>query len=193
MKRSAAGDLCTERSVGPASGRLLERLSPTGCLPGAPTEVPPGLPSDLLRRRPDIRESEAQLHAATAQIGVAVADFFPAFSLTGTVNWNSNLLRTWWSEASRSFGVGPSVTWPIFQGGAIVSNVRFQEALRDQAFLTYRKTVLTAFQDVENALIAFTKEQQHRKVLNDAVAANRKAVDLSLQLYTAGRPISSMS
>lgn len=166
---------------------LLEQLSPSGVLPIVPTEVPAGLPSDLLRRRPDIRESEAQLHAATAQIGVAVADFFPAFSLTGTVNWNSNLLRTWWSEASRSFGVGPSVTWPIFQGGAIVSNVRFQEALRDQAFLTYRKTVLAAFQDVENALIAFAKEQQHRKALIDAVTANRKAVELSLQLYTEGQ------
>jgi multidrug efflux system outer membrane protein len=165
---------------------LLKQLLPQGSLPDVPTEVLAGLPSDLLRRRPDIRESEAQLHAATAQIGVATADFFPSFSLTGSVNWDSNLLRTWWSEASRSFGVGPSVSWPIFQGGAIVSNVRFQEALRDQAFITYRKTVLAAFQDVENALIAFTKEQQHRKSLNDAVAANRKAVDLSLQLYTAG-------
>jgi len=165
---------------------LLKQLSPHGSFPSLPTEVPAGLPSDLLRRRPDIRESEAQLHASTAQIGVATADLFPAFSLTGTVNWNSNLLRTWWSESSRSFGIGPSVTWPIFQGGAIESNVRFQEALRDQAFISYQKTVLAAFQDVENALIAFSKEQQHRKALNDAVVANRKAVDLSLQLYTEG-------
>jgi len=166
---------------------LLERLSPKGSIPNVPAEVPAGLPSDLLRRRPDIKESEAQLHAATAQIGVATADFFPSFSLTGSVNWNSNLLKTWWSEASRSFGIGPSVTWPIFQGGAIQSNMRFQEALRDQAFISYQKTVLAAFQDVENALIAFAKEQQHRKSLSDAVAANRKAVDLSLQLYTEGQ------
>jgi multidrug efflux system outer membrane protein len=166
---------------------LLKQLSPTGNLPSIPVQVPAGLPSDLLRRRPDIRESEAQLHAATAQIGVAIADLFPKFSLTGTVNWQSNLLRTWWTEASRSFAVGPSVSWPIFQGGAIVSNVRVQKALRDQAFITYQKTVLAAFQDVENALIAFAKEQQHRKALNDAVVANRKAVDLSLQLYTEGQ------
>jgi len=166
---------------------LLKQLSPTGNLPSVPAQVPAGLPSDLLRRRPDIRESEAQLHAATAQIGVAVADLFPRFSLTGTVNWQSNLLRTWWTEASRSFGVGPSVTWPIFQGGAIVSNVRVQEALRDQAFITYQNTVLAAFQDVENALIAFAKEQQHRRALNDAVVANRKAVDLSLHLYIEGQ------
>jgi multidrug efflux system outer membrane protein len=166
---------------------LLKQLSPTGDLPSIPAQVPAGLPSDLLRRRPDIRKSEAQLHAATAQIGVAIADLFPKFSLTGLVNWQSNLLRTWWTEASHSFSIGPSVTWPIFQGGAIVSNVHLQEALRDQAFVTYQKTVLTAFQDVENALIAFAKEQEHRKALSDAVVANRKAVDLSLQLYTEGQ------
>ena len=168
-------------------GDLLEKLSPTANLPSVPAQIPIGLPSDLLRRRPDIHEAEAQLHAATAQIGVAVADLFPQFSLTGTVNFQSNLLRTWWNEASRSVGVGPSVSWPIFQGGAIVSNVRLQGALRDQAFITYQKTVLAAFQDVENALIAFAKEQQHRRALSDAVVANRKAVDLSLQLYTEGQ------
>ena len=166
---------------------LLKQLSPMGNLPSVPAQVPAGLPSDLLRRRPDIRASEAQLHASTAQIGVAIADLFPKFSLTGMMNWNSNLLSTWWTGSSLSYSFGPVVAWPIFQGGAIVSNVHLQEALRDQAFITYQKTVLAAFQDVENALIAFAKEQQHRKALTDAVAANRKAVDLSLQLYTEGQ------
>jgi outer membrane protein, multidrug efflux system len=166
---------------------LLKQLSPQAGLPSVPTQVPIGLPSGLLRRRPDVKAAEAQLHAATAQIGVAVADFFPQFSLTGSVNWNSNLLRTWWNTANRTFGVGPSVTWPIFQGGATAANVRLQEALRDQAFIAYQKTVLTAFQDVENALTAFVNEQQHRTLLSDAVAANRKAVALSLELYTGGQ------
>jgi len=166
---------------------LLEKLSPTANLPSVPAEVPVGLPSDLLRRRPDIHQVEAQLHAATAQIGVATADLFPKFSLTGSVNWQSNLVRTWWNGASRWFSVGPSVTWPIFQGGSIVSNIRVQKALRDQAFITYQKTVLAAFQDVENALIAFANEQQHLKALTDAVVANRKAVELSLLLYTEGQ------
>jgi multidrug efflux system outer membrane protein len=173
--------------LGRPPGDLVEKLSPMANLPSVPAQIPVGLPSDLLRRRSDIRQAEAQLHAATAQIGVAVADLFPKFSLTGTMSWQSNLLRTWWTEASRSFGIGPSVSWPIFQGGAIVSNIHVQEALQDQAFVTYKKTVLAAFQDVENALIAFVKEQQHRKALNEAVVANRKAVDLSLQLYTAGQ------
>ena len=166
---------------------LLEKLSPTVNLPAAPPKIPAGMPSGLLRRRPDIREAEAQLHAATAQTGVAIAQLFPSFSLTGTVNSNSNLLRTWWNNTNRSFSVGPSLNWPVFQGGAIISNVRLQEALLDQAFITYEETVLSAFQDVENALIAFANEQEHRKSLTDAVAANRKAVDLSLQLYTAGQ------
>ncbi len=88
--------------------------------------------------------------------------------------------------ASRTASFGPAVTWPIFQGGAIVSNIRVQEALRDQAFISYRKTVLGAFQDVENALIAFAKEQERYKSLKNSVAANSKALDLSLQLYTEG-------
>ena len=165
---------------------LLDQLTPAGPLPHVPAEVPAGLPSDLLRRRPDIRGAEAQLHAATAQIGVATATLFPQFSLTGSVNWQSTLLHTWWSDLSRSFGVGPSVTWPIFQGGAVVSNIHLQEALRDQAFYTYQKTVLAAFQDVEDALIAFVNEQRHRQALQDAITASRKALDLSTLLYREG-------
>jgi NodT family efflux transporter outer membrane factor (OMF) lipoprotein len=170
-----------------APAELVPELLPKGDLPKVPTEIPAGLPSDLLRRRPDIKAAEAQLHAATAQIGSATAAFFPSFSLTGGVNWNSTLLSTWWSGASRSFGVGPAVNWSIFNGGAIASNVHLQEALRDQALLTYQGTVLSAFQDVENSLIAFAKEQQHHSSLTNAVAANRKAVDLSLLLYTEGQ------
>jgi len=161
-------------------------LTPTDNIPGVPPQIPAGLPSDLLRRRPDIRQVEAQLHAATAQIGVATADLFPKFSLTGAMSWQTNLLNAWWGAASRTYSFGPSVSWPIFQGGAIVSNIRVQEALTDQAFITYRTTVLGAFQDVENALVAFTKEQEHYKSLKDSVAANTIAADLSLKLYKEG-------
>ena len=165
---------------------LLEQLTPVGVIPGVPPQIPAGLPSDLLRRRADIRQTEAQLHAVTAQIGVATADLFPKFSLTGTVGWQTNQLSKLWSGGGPSYSFGPSVTWQILQGGAIVSNIRMQEALRDQAFITYKETVLGAFQDVENALIAFTKEQEHYRSLKDSVAANSEAVDLSLKLYTEG-------
>ncbi len=168
-------------------GDLVERLSPMGDLPAIPEQIPAGIPSDLLRRRPDIRQAEAQLHSATAQIGVAVAQLFPQFSLTGDMNWQSNMVNTWLQSSRRSLFFGPAVTWPVFQGGATVSNIHAQEALRDQAFITYQQTVLTALQDVENALIAFAKEQQHYKSLSDAVAADHKAVDLSLRLFQEGQ------
>jgi NodT family efflux transporter outer membrane factor (OMF) lipoprotein len=173
--------------LGRHPGDLLEQLSPTGDLPAIPGEIPAGLPSDLLRRRPDIRQTEAQLHSATAQIGVATAQLFPQFSLTGGVNWQSTYFPTWFQSPSRSLFIGPGATWPIFQGGAIVSNIHAQEALRDQAFITYQQAVLMALQDVENALIAFAKEQEHRKSLSDAVAADHRAVDLSLRLYREGQ------
>ncbi|MGD0237846.1 MAG: TolC family protein, partial [Syntrophorhabdales bacterium] len=168
-------------------GDLVERLSPTGNLPAIPEQIPAGLPSDLLRRRPDIRQAEAQLHSATAQIGVAVAQLFPQFSLTGGANWQSSMFPTWFQGKNRSLFSGPAATWSVFQGGAIVSNIHAQEALRDQAFITYQQTVLTALQDVENALIAFAEEQQHYKSLGDAVAADHKAVDLSLRLFQEGQ------
>jgi NodT family efflux transporter outer membrane factor (OMF) lipoprotein len=168
-------------------GDLVERLSPSGDLPALPEQTPAGLPSDLLRRRPDIRQAEAQLHSATAQIGVAVAQLFPQFSLTGSVSWQSSQVKTWFQSSNRSSSFGPAVTWPVFQGGAIVSNIHAQQALRDQAYITYQQTVLTALQDVENALVAFAEEQKHYKSLGDAVAADHKAVDLSLRLFQEGQ------
>jgi outer membrane protein, multidrug efflux system len=167
-------------------GDLLDELSKPGPVPLTPPQVPVGLPSELLRRRPDVRQAEAQLHAATAQIGVAKADYFPQFSLTGSINYQNDLVRTLFAGSSRFWSVGPSVTWNIFQGGAISANVRLQRELTTQAFLTYRKTILTALQDVETALVAFDKEWDHRKALNEAVVQNRKAVDLSNQLYAQG-------
>lgn len=160
-------------------GDLVEQLSAVGDLPATPDQVPIGLPSDLLRRRPDIRQAEAQLHAATAQIGVAVAQLFPQFSLTGGLSWLSS--------PGHALFIGPAVTWPVFQGGAIVSNIHAQEALRDQAFINYQQTVLTAVQDVENARIAFADEQKHYKSLSDAIAADHKNVDLNLRLFQEGQ------
>ena len=168
-------------------GALLERLAPAADLPKAPEEIPAGLPSDLLRRRPDIRQAEAELHSATAQIGVAVAQLFPQFSLTGGATWESTGLHDWLHSASRSTFVGPVASWPIFQGGAIVANVRAQQALRDEAFVTYRQSVLTALQDVETALIALSEEQQRHRSLSDAVAADHRAVELSLRLFQEGQ------
>jgi outer membrane protein, multidrug efflux system len=165
---------------------LLGELSQPGTVPPIPPTVPAGLPSELLRRRPDIRAAEAQLHAATAQIGVAVADFFPKLPLTASVGYQSSALRTLFATSNRTWSVGPEATWPIFQGGSTVANVRVQMALRDQAYLAYRKTVLVALQEVEDALVALGNEEEHRRALAEAVAQNRQALDLSTSLYTQG-------
>jgi NodT family efflux transporter outer membrane factor (OMF) lipoprotein len=165
---------------------LLDDLSKPGAIPLTPPEVPVGLPSDLLRRRPDIRQAEASLHAAAAQIGVAVADFYPQFSLTGNLSYQNSLARELFAPGSGSFGVGPSVIWPIFSGGSTVSNLRLAQAGKDAAYISYQKTVLAALSDVEYYLVAFAKEWDHRRSLSDEVAYNRRALALSRQLYQAG-------
>jgi outer membrane protein TolC len=130
-----------------------------------------GVPSELLRRRPDIRQAEAQIHAATAQIGVATADLFPRFSLTGSLSTQGDKFSALGDWANRFWSVGPSASWTLFATGRIRSNIEVQKALQEQSLIIYRQTVLTALQDVENALIASAKEQEHSRP-SAAVAAN---------------------
>jgi NodT family efflux transporter outer membrane factor (OMF) lipoprotein len=172
--------------LGQEPASLLEELSPSSSIPLTQPEIPVGLPSDLLRRRPDIRRAEAQIHSATAQIGVVTADLFPKFSLTGNIGISAPKLSAMRWDA-RSWSIGPSFDWQIFNAGQVSYNIEAQKSLREQAVITYKKTVLTAIQDVENALIAYTNEQEHHKALIDSVTANRKAVEISTQLYVEGQ------
>jgi NodT family efflux transporter outer membrane factor (OMF) lipoprotein len=165
---------------------LAEELSPTRKIPVTPPIVPVGLPSELLRRRPDIRRAERQLAAATAEIGVATAQLFPQFSFTGTLTVQGSQFKALGSWGNRFWSFGPSVTWPIFDGGKIWSNIEVQNSVQAQALLTYRSTVLSALQDVENQLTAFSQEQQRRAALADAVAFNQKAVAIARQRYDQG-------
>jgi NodT family efflux transporter outer membrane factor (OMF) lipoprotein len=179
-------------SLGVLLGRepaaLEKDLTQVAPIPPAPPTIPVGLPSELLRRRPDIRRAEAHIHAATARIGVATADLFPRFFLTGSFGVTTSDFNRLGSFGNNKFwSFGPSVTWPIFAGGRIYWNIKIQDALQEQALLTYEKTVLTALKDVETALVAFTKQQETRKSLSEAVVNNRKAVDLATQLYLAGK------
>ena len=173
--------------LGREPAALVPELAAEAPIPPTPPEVPVGLPSALLRRRPDIRRAEAQVHSATAQIGVATADLFPKFSLSGSFGYASNTLGSLTNWTNRFWFVGPMVSLPIFNAGKIRSNIEVQNALQEQALVTYQKTVLTALKDVESALVAYAKEQEHRKSLTQAVTHNRRAVELALQLYTAGR------
>jgi NodT family efflux transporter outer membrane factor (OMF) lipoprotein len=173
--------------LGRQPAALVQELAPALAIPTAPPAAPMGVPSDLLRRRPDIRQAEAGVHAATARIGVAEADLFPRFTITGSVGLRSSDLGSWLDWGSRLWSIGPSVTWRVFDTGRIRSGIAQQEALQEQSLITYEKTVLTALQEVEGAMISLSKEQEHRNALVDAVAYNEKAVDLSIQLYTEGQ------
>jgi multidrug efflux system outer membrane protein len=173
--------------LGREPAALVDQLSVTRMVPPTPPVVPIGIPSDLLRRRPDIRRAEAQLHSATARIGVATADLFPKFSLTGSGGLQNLTLGSLANWNSRFWSFGPGLTLPLFDAGRIRSNIRLQNAVEQEAMTAYKQTVLTALQDVENGLIAYQKEQQHRTFLVQAVDSNRKALDLANRLYIAGQ------
>ncbi|MGA2916352.1 MAG: efflux transporter outer membrane subunit [Sedimentisphaerales bacterium] len=174
--------------LGREPAALLAELSPTSAIPPAPPALPAELPSDLLRRRPDIRKAEAQIHSATAQIGVATADLFPKFSLTGSAGYQtSTSLHGLVNSRYGFWSMGPSIDWQIFNADKVHANIRVQEELTEQAKLTYQAAVLTALQDVENSLVAYSKELQRNKALQDTVVANKKAVDLATQLYAEGQ------
>ena len=173
--------------LGKEPNTLIAELAASKPIPSAEIpEVPIGLPSALLRRRPDIRRSERQLAASTARIGVAMADLFPKFSLTGSLGLESAKFNGLGNYGSRFWSVGPSVSWPIFDFGKIRSTIRVQNAVQEQALVVYEQTVLAALADVEDSLVAYGREQVRRQNLKDAVAANIRAVSLARQRYDAG-------
>jgi len=173
--------------LGQEPGGLLAELSPPAPIPVAVPAAPVGIPSELLRRRPDILQAEASIHVATAQIGVATADLFPRIFLTASLGTQGDKFRSLTDWANRFWSIGPSASWPVFASGRLRAGVEVQRALEEQALIVYRQTVLAALQEVENALIASAKEQEHYQALTAAVTANRKAVELATNLYTQGQ------
>ena len=155
-------------------------------IPPVPDLVPVGLPADLLRRRPDVRQAERQLAAATATVGVATADLFPRVTINGSIGLQSIEPGNLFEYASRYYSIGPSISLPIFDGGRRRAQVRVQQARRDQAFYQYQQTVLDSLREVEDALVGYDKEQERRNSLEAAVAANQQAVRLARELYGQG-------
>ena len=172
--------------VGDTPASLLEELRRVDRIPAAPPSVPVGLPSDLLRRRPDIRRAERELAAATARIGVATADLFPRFSLTGSLGVAATDVANVFTGASRFSSIGPQMVWPIFAGGRIRSSIRVQEARQEAAIARYEQTVLGALEDTENALVAYGEEHTRQQRLVEAVDASQLALTLSRELYLRG-------
>jgi multidrug efflux system outer membrane protein len=151
-----------------------------------PPSIPPGLPSALLERRPDIQQAEAQLIAANAQIGVAKAAFYPDISLTGTAGFQSLSLSKLFTGPSSFWNVGPTLTVPIFTAGKLRSNVHLTEAQQQQALLTYQQTIQQAFRDVSDSLIAYQKNREFREQQELLTASAEDSAKLAQIRYQAG-------
>ena len=152
----------------------------------APDNVPAGLPSELLERRPDVREVEANMMAANAQIGVAKAAFFPSISLTGTGGLESNALNSFLSAPSQTWNAGLSITQPVFEGGRLRSGLRLARAQHQEAMLSYQQTVQNALEQVSNALIATQKNREFREQQDMLTGAALRTDQLSEVLYKNG-------
>jgi NodT family efflux transporter outer membrane factor (OMF) lipoprotein len=165
---------------------LDEQLTAVTDVPRLPANVPVGLPSQLARRRPDILRAEAQLHAATAAIGVAKADFYPSISLTGSLGFQALKFSEVGNWSSRQFAVGPVLHLPIFEGGRLAGNLAMTESRQQEAALDYQRMVLGAWHEVDNALTAFHSEQERDGFLEEAVAENRRALARAERRYAQG-------
>lgn len=154
-------------------------------LPASPP-VPAGLPSDLLRRRPDIRAAERELAAATADIGVATADLYPRFSLTAAPALVSTALGSLLEWGSRSFTAGSAIDWPLFDGGRRRANVEVRNARQEQALIGYRKAVLVALQDTEDALSRTDGDRNQLARLEEALTTTTRAEEIARTRYRGG-------
>lgn len=153
--------------------------------PHAP-EVPAGLPSALLERRPDIREAEQNLVAANAQIGVAKSMYFPQISLTGNAGYESPSLTNLFTGPAGLWDLAASFTQPIFEGGRLKNGVRLTEAQKEQMVLSYEQTIQGAFRDVSNALVAYRKDREFRIQQEHLLASAQDAAQLSQQRFNVG-------
>jgi NodT family efflux transporter outer membrane factor (OMF) lipoprotein len=155
-------------------------------LPQVPRRVGLGLPGTIVRLRPDVREAEALLHAAVAETGVAVADFYPDLTLTGDVNVQSLHLANLFTPGSTAFKVGPALSIPIFEGGRLRGNLELRESQQREAAIAFQKTVLRAWQEVDDALTNYVEAQRRRAAIARAVAQNRIALDAARERYREG-------
>jgi len=165
---------------------ILPELGQPGIIPIPPTEVSIGIPADLLRRRPDIRLAERTAAAASARIGVASAELYPAFFLGGSLGLEAGRASDLFRSGSWTGLFTPGFSWPIFNYGRLRNNVRVQDAVFQEALLNYRNTVLAAAQEVEGSLAAFVRGQDRDGYLREAVKHSERALDLARVQYAEG-------
>ncbi|MFH1152679.1 MAG: efflux transporter outer membrane subunit [Pseudomonadota bacterium] len=172
--------------LGQDPGTLDDELVQTRSVPVPPPAVAVGVPADALRRRPDIRKAERTLAAATAGIGVATSALYPKFRLFGSIGLESLSLENLPEWASRTWGMGPSVSWKLFDAGAIRQNIAVMDARQEQALIQYQGAVLGALEEVENAMVAYVREQDRRDSLERATTAACQAELLARDRYKIG-------
>ena len=173
--------------TGRAPGALIDRLNAAGAIPSARKALPVGVPADVLRRRPDVRAAERRVAQATAKIGVAQAALYPDLSLSGSLSTAATRPGDLLRASSVSWSYGPSLSLPIFDGGKLAAARDAAEAQRDESLVAWRSSVLTALEDVENALVSLGKERSRAQALTKAVEGYRKAAELSRDQYEAGK------
>ncbi|MEA3544688.1 MAG: efflux transporter outer membrane subunit, partial [Thermodesulfobacteriota bacterium] len=172
--------------LGERPGSLHKELATKQPLPPLPITIAVGIPAETLRHRPDIRRAERELAAQTARIGVATADLYPKFRLSGTLGLEALSLGDLLQTSSKTLAIGPRVSWNIFSAGAIRQNIEIQNARQEQALIHYELTVLRALEEVENTLVAYAKEQQKRDFIAKAAVAAEQAEKLADEQYRAG-------
>jgi multidrug efflux system outer membrane protein len=173
-------------AIGHTPEDLLAELEIARPIPLTVPNVPVGLPSDLLRRRPDIRAAERRIAAANARIGVAESDLYPHFSLTGIAGLESLNVSTFLNSSSGYFSIGPSINWLIFDAGRVRFQMQAEEARTAVSTAAYQRTVLGALRDVETALISYAKAEERRGRLAAELATDREAVRVATRLYRQG-------
>ena len=196
LKQTMAQIPATEIDLRLASNRLCvllgippKDLTPDlgdGSIPFTPSEVVVGIPADLLRRRPDVRRAERTAAAQFEQIGIAEAQWYPAFSILGNLGWQASTFSGLFKGNAFNGSVGPQFSWEILNYGRILNNVRLQEARFQELVATFQQTVLQADADVENGIVDFLKSQERAAILGESVTAGRIARDITLQLYEKG-------
>ncbi len=176
--------------LGERPGEVREELDESRPIPLTSPKIAIGMPADMMRRRPDIRRAERELAAQTARVGIATADLYPRFRLTGYIGVDAVSFNKLVSNASSAddwtLSGGPGISWAVFDAGAIRQNIEVQSALQEQALIQYEATILIALEEVENAIVAYADEQYKNDNLREASRAAQRAVELAKQQYEAG-------
>ncbi|MFK5924035.1 MAG: efflux transporter outer membrane subunit [Verrucomicrobiota bacterium] len=172
--------------LGNYAGSLDKKLGRSTTIPLPPRSLAIGLPANLLRSRPDVRQAERELAAQTARVGVATADLYPRFSLLGNLNLQALDTDDLLKSSSRAFGIAPSVRWQIFAAGGIRNNIRIEKTRVQQAYKVYENAILLAVEENENSLISISKERVRFAKLRQSVKATEKTVKLVKDNYQNG-------